>query len=61
MSDTHSLETLLEQERRSIAMLPPGAALDREAALRLIDQCQRVLAATRHPAADPPRPRRPRS
>lgn len=51
MTDLRTLETLLEQHRRSIAMLPAGTPLTREAALQLVQRCQEALAAARHPAA----------
>lgn len=37
----------LEQFRRSVAMLPPGAPLSRETAIALIERCQRALAEER--------------
>lgn len=51
MTDPRTLELLLEQHRRSIAMLPAGTPLSREAALDLVRQCQEVVAAARHPSA----------
>lgn len=42
-----SLVAELEQFRRSVAMLPPGAPLSRETAIALIERCQRVLAEER--------------
>lgn len=65
MTDPRTLELLLEQHRRSIAMLPAGTPLSREAALDLVRQCQEVLTAARHPSAgvvapSPPPHRRPR-
>jgi hypothetical protein len=37
----------LERERRSLAMLPPQAALSREKAMALIERCQALVAETR--------------
>ncbi len=53
MTVGRTLEVLLEQHRRSIAMLPAGATLSREAALDLVRRCQEVVTAARHPAAGP--------
>jgi hypothetical protein len=47
MSELELLRVELEQLRRSLAMLPPNAALDREQAVSLIERCQGAIEASR--------------
>ncbi|MBK5223867.1 MAG: hypothetical protein JJE52_13550 [Acidimicrobiia bacterium] len=47
MADLATLEAELEQERRSLAMLPPSAPLTRETAIALIERCQQAIRAAR--------------
>jgi hypothetical protein len=47
MDDIDLLATDLERERRSLAMLPPQAALSREKAMALIERCQALVTETR--------------
>ena len=57
MSDLTALTVDLEQQRRSLAMLPPGTPITRETALELIERCQTVVAtAAKTLQSDPNRP-----
>lgn len=47
MSDLELLRVELEQLRRSLAMLPPNAALDRGQAIVVIERCQGAIEAAR--------------
>ena len=43
MGNLELLRVELEQERRSLAMLPPNAPITREKAIALIERCQRLV------------------
>jgi hypothetical protein len=47
MSDLELLRVELEQQRRSLAMLPPQAHISREHALELVTRCQAAVEAAR--------------
>jgi hypothetical protein len=47
MENIDLLASDLERERRSLAMLPPQAALSREKAMVLIERCQDLVASVR--------------
>ena len=45
--DIEYLRSELENERRSLAMLPPSSPITREKAIALIERCQRAIDAVR--------------
>jgi hypothetical protein len=47
MSDLELLRVELEQQRRSLAMLPPQTNMTRERALELVTRCQAAIEAAR--------------
>ena len=56
MADLALIESELERERRSIAMLPPEAPLSRETAMAILERCLTAVREVRRGAAagDPP-------